>query len=123
MTTITISDVFDVEEYPDTAGEYLRSVFFDQGPLNNHTALGCYSTFVLRPSIEELPDEPLSERCRDPDYPMSWTCARDPETRVVMRYYWDGDGVLQFTFPDGLVLYNNDCKKTYCWEVNPDYLD
>ena len=120
MTTITISDVFDVEEYPDTAGEYLRSVFFDQGPLNNRTALGCYSTFELRHGIETLPDEPVHTGY---NFDLNWRCFRDPVTGVKMRYYWDGDGVLQFTFPDGLVLYNNDCKKTYCWEVNPDYLD
>lgn len=117
MTQITISDTFDVEEYPDTAGEYLRSVFFDQGPLHSRTALGCYSTFELRDGIEPLPDHLQ----RSGDWPITWRRARQPETGIVMRYYWDGDGVLEFLFPDGTRLVNRDCGKTYGWEANPDY--
>jgi hypothetical protein len=33
-----------------------------------------------------------------------------------MKYYWDGDGQLEFHFPDGSILMNTDCKKDYRWE-------
>lgn len=117
MTTVMIRETIDVREYPDMAGEYLRSVFFDQGPMSNRTLFGCYSTFELRPGIVQLPSEPVEDAGECAPSGLEWTCAWEPMDNIKMRYWWDGDGTLEFLFPDGTILHNGDCKKDYVWEV------
>lgn len=99
-------DENDIELDEDTAGELLRSLFFAGDG-------GCYWSFDVRPGVESLPDEPLpqDERSMPDDH---WTVYR--YNGVKMRYFWDGDGTLEFKLSDGTVLHNGDCKKSYGWE-------
>jgi hypothetical protein len=79
---------------------------------NQSTGLyGCYSTFELNDDVEEMPPEPVGGEWNDG---LSWTRAR--LDAIEMRWYWDGDGVLEFRLPDGSWLSNTDCKKDYIWE-------
>ena len=98
----------DTETSPaNSVGEFLRSQFWDQ----SGDKYGCYSTFTYRDGVEALPLEVDGEGT---DWEIKWQCAR--WNGVECRWYWDGDGVLQFIFPDGSVLENSDCKKDYTWE-------
>lgn len=93
-------------------GEALRERFFKQDLENG--IFGCYSTFELRDDVEELPDQSITVD----DYEEIATCARAKvgDQVVIMRYYWDGDGYLEFEFADGTKICNHDCKKDYGWE-------
>lgn len=106
-------------EDPNIIGEVLRAKFFKPG------GLGCYEIFNLQDDVKVLPDEPqewfdfnfdppkmVSDR-PEPEYPEFYTVAIKDD--VKMRYYWDGDGYLEFILPDGSVIYNSDCKKTWGW--------
>lgn len=98
---------------PDAAGELLRELFFDQ----SKDEYGCYSTFELTSGTCALP--PLLDREYGyGDEPVEWQRAQRivDHVRVEMRYFWDGDGVLRFVFPDGSYLENTDCKKDDEWE-------
>ena len=90
----------------DLLGEILRDRFFDQ---NDHE-LGCHGTFTLRPEVKKMPSEV------DEEDGIIWTCATAEFNGMVveMRYFWDGDGTLEFSLPDCL-LSNDDCKKTHGW--------
>ncbi len=46
----------------------------------------------------------------------------DP-TEIECRWWWDGDGVLAFRFPDGSFLVNNDCKKDHGWFITQNETD
>lgn len=110
--------ILDPLEYPNFAGEYLRGQFFNQRTILR----GCYSTFELWNDVETLPNQPI-----DDDYEelgIQWNVFRKfiGGEWVVMKYYWDGDGVLRFEIPSGLVLENGDCKhddEWRCWTVHP----
>jgi len=100
---------------PNTIGEYFRDQFFKQ-EINGKYFKGCYSTFELQDSVVKLPDEIV-----DKDYPEDsevYTCAQKiiDNQKIVMKYYWDGDGILEFHFEDGSYLENDDCKKDYIWK-------
>jgi hypothetical protein len=106
------------EEFPDFIGEFLRDSFFDQSK-----GKGCYETFDLKEDVENLPDESIDTS----DWDSNWIdnnieyvyrCAKKviDDKVVIMKYYWDGDGVLEFHFEDGSILENNDCKCSYDWE-------
>ena len=41
---------------------------------------------------------------------------------VKVYLHWDGDGTIVFELPDGNILINNDMKKSYGWEWNPDWI-
>lgn len=93
-------------------GELLRDLFFDQ-----NRGYGCYSTFDLRGGILTLPPVQNGEE--------RWTLAMymDPELKVTMGYWWDGDGSLAFLIqtPESThLLYNSDCKKSSYWGWSPD---
>ena len=92
---------------PDLVGEVLRDRFFLQD--QSQHLYGCYSTFKLRQEVQSLPPEPVED---DPS--MVWT--RAERDGILMRYYWDGDGTLEFVFPDGARVRNTDCKKDHAWE-------
>lgn len=104
---------------PDMVGELLRQEFFKEEYETylgkKYRKTGCYSTFNLAEGVEELPDEPV-----DPNYPSDGTyhvSKKIVDGRVViMKYWWDGDGTLEFHFEDGSLLCNNDCKKDHDWE-------
>lgn len=101
----------------DVFGETLRQFFFKQ----TEDRLGCYDVFDVREGVEKLPDD---DSIYNPAN--NWICWMDvwhcfqleiPGLGLVkMRYSWDGDGVLEFHFPDGQILENGDCKKTYGWK-------
>ena len=95
-------DTFFKEEYETVYGKQYRKT-------------GCYSTFELAEGAISLPDEPI-----DPEYPEDGNYTVASKTingeNVIMKYYWDGDGQLEFHFEDGSVLVNDDCKKDYVWE-------
>jgi hypothetical protein len=100
---------------PDTLGECLRNMFFAEewswyGPWSSgkYRKLGCYSTFEVAPGVEELPQRG------------AWSCFRH-SNGIEMRYFWDGDGSLAFILPDGRVLINTDCKKTYDWRYEDSW--
>lgn len=102
-------------------GEALRNEFFQQdlreGAFGQVVpSFGCYSTFELRDGVEELPDEDVYNGDEIDEYNV-WTCAKKiiQGKEVKMRYYWDGDGTLQFILPRGWVLENTDCKKNNHW--------
>lgn len=102
---------------PDHIGEWLRDMFFNQSPEmphRSHSKTGCYSTFELNADVRELPNESESRWGNNHEY----TCAEKdfPEVGTIkMRYYWDGDGYLEFLFTDGYTIYNTDCKCSYGW--------
>lgn len=99
----------DTETSPANAvGEFLRSQFWDQ---SGDRGYGCYSNFDYQDGVEVLP---LEENKDGWGGQIEWKCAR--WNGVKCRWYWDGDGLLQFIFPDGAVLENSDCKKDYTWE-------
>lgn len=107
--------VLDPNSYPDIVGELLRDQFFE-----SKLGYGCYSTFVTRSDVIQLPDEDIDP---DPDdyyidneihYKVFEKTIDD--SQVIMKYYWDGDGTLEFHFSDGSSLYNDDCKKANNWE-------
>ena len=99
------------EDEPDLAGERLRDLFFDQTK-----GLGCYYSFDTRPRVVGLGESPIGGEWNEG---INWQCFQLGSFE--MRYYWDGDGVLQFRLPDGSWLSNSDCKKSYNWEYEtPD---
>lgn len=94
-------------------GEYLRNHFFDQ----DDGYYGCYSTFDVRGDVKELEREPVHYWDDDDVIDFYWHVFEkimDDEI-VKMRYYWDGDGTLQFIFEDGSMIANTDCKCDYNW--------
>lgn len=98
----------DPVQDPDAVGEMLRAKFFVQDP--QKLSFGCYSSFELQPGVRELPETPAVD-CEE-DRLMWHNATLDG---IVMSWYWDGDGVLKFTLPDGSYLINTDCKKPYDW--------
>ena len=127
--TLTI----DVEQNPDAIGEALRSLFFDEkltrgrGGHRDYRETGCYSTFDWQKDVEELEQQPVVfEVDGRPEEVIMWTRGRKNIApvpteldlrQVECRYYWDGDGTLEFVLPDGSVLRNDDCKKDHGWAV------
>jgi len=99
---------------PNTIGEYLRNVFFDQTK-----GKGCYDSFDVTENTLTLPTQLV-----DPEYDSitTWNIFQkdvnfnDKVEKVIMRYYWDGDGTLEFIFDDNSSVLNTDCKKTYNWK-------
>ncbi len=102
--TITVNP----EESPNQVGEILRAAFFDQ----SDGKFGCYSTFDYNKHVLPIPHEIDAY-----DHQTMWHCAERKlqDITIKMRYFWDGDGTLEFQLPDGYLI-NNDCKKDYCWE-------
>ena len=106
---------------PNALGELLRNEFFNQ----DNGDLGCYSTFDLREDVTGIEEREITEEAgAEWEFKEIWTIAHKiiDGKIVTMRYYWDGDGYLDFTFPGGFVLLNRDCKKTYNWELDSDAL-
>ena len=102
--TVTINP----ETAPNAVGELLRAQFFG---VSSEEGLGCYTHFEWAKDVKPLPNEVVDE---DDEFPMSWK--RGMLDDIECRWYWDGDGTLEFLFSDGSVLYNTDCKKDYRWE-------
>ena len=107
----TLSEtILDLTNDPNLIGEILRDKFFKQDKENGK--FGCYSTFELRENVVELLGK------RDFDYGfenigVTVTCAQLED--VVMTYFSDGDLNLEFYFPDGKILSNDDAKKSENW--------
>jgi len=97
---------------PNVIGEHLRNEFFVQYHGDTYVGRGCYSIFKLHDGVCELGMQPVN----DADFDI-WKvyCKRIGNETITMRYFWDGDGVLEFIFADGAVLRNDDCKKDYNW--------
>lgn len=126
----------DVDQNPDAVGEALRSAFFDEKMVKPRHGLsyretGCYSTFEWQPDVEPLPSllietehthpegEEADDLCWACDSTAKWTRGRKKfqNETIECRWYWDGDGTLAFSLPDGRWLMNDDCKKSYGWEI------
>ena len=109
----------DLNKNPNMAGEFLRNSFFKEEYEivlgKKYRKLGCYSTFNVEDDVISLPDEPIDE-----EYPEDGIYHVFSKNivgeEIVMKYYWDGDGQLEFHFQNGSVLVNDDCKKDYVWE-------
>jgi hypothetical protein len=119
---------------PNVLGEYFRELFFKQDRTHStKPTLGCYNTFDLKNNVQPLDDELL-----DPQYPQDgkysvystlfYSPGHNRSIKVIMKYYWGGDGTLEFHFKDinaECYLLNTDCKKTNVWEwqsySNPNY--
>lgn len=112
MNEFTFVLKYNPEEHTDELGEALRNEFFNQDDGN----YGCYSTFELRDGIEELPSEIVDNDWGDYEIKCSVFSKTINDKKVIMKYWWDGDGTLEFHFEDGSYLYNGDCKKDYVWE-------
>ena len=76
----------------------------------------CEGDFTREEYCEKIEDEGrvFNEFAENEDLLEIWT--RAELNGVIMEYFWDGDGFLQFIFPDGSILSNNDCKKSNRWE-------
>lgn len=111
--TVTKPIVLDAENRPNQAGEILRDLFFDQVD----GECGCYSTFNLRDGVKELSDTAVHISDDYCDEGLVWHRAELEVSgiRIEMAYFWDGDGTLKFTFPDGSSLEHWDCKNDYKW--------
>ena len=118
----------DADSSPDTLGEALRSLFFDEKIVKSRNGdykeTGCYSTFDWQTDVEPLPQ--LGVRFFDEGEPFDineepvfrWT--RGKKNGIECRWYWDGDGTLAFGLPDGRWLMNTDCKKDHDWDIVND---
>jgi len=81
----------------NAVGELLRSIFFNQSK-----GLGCYENFELNPWAKSLLNETEDD--------IVYTCAE--WNGIKMRYFWDGDGYLEFVLDnEEKTIYNDDCKK------------
>ena len=112
MTTTKFKINLNPAAKPNVVGEMLRNIFFNEDDGNT----GCYSTFQLRTEITPLPQEVIDDEI--------FTVAsykNDNNQEVIMKYHWDGDGMLLFKFEDGSVLVNDDCKKDYNWKYFSSY--
>lgn len=107
----TFTNKFNPEDHPNELGEALRNEFFNQ----DSGGFGCYSTFEVRPGVlfsgiyPTFMDREISVETRVYTKKVSGI-------EVTMQFWWDGDGTLEFHFPDGSYLYNGDCKKDYVWQ-------
>jgi hypothetical protein len=109
----------DPKKNPNIIGELLRDTFFKEEyetcGNQKYRKVGCYSIFELAEDVVELPEEPIDEEYpEDGNYRVAKKIVDGQE--IIMKYYWDGDGQLEFHFPDGSILANDDCKKDYTWE-------
>ena len=100
------------EENPNVVGEYLRDQFFNQSKGKR----GCYSTFESNENVVELDKESIDEDYDNLNIYYHVFSKEIDNEKIIMKYYWDGDGTLEFHFEDGTQIFNNDCKKDYCWE-------
>lgn len=103
--------ILDLTSDPNLIGEILRDKFFKQDKENGK--FGCYSTFELRENVVEL----LGKRNFDYGFEnigVTVTCAQLED--VVMTYFSDGDLNLEFYFPNGKILSNDDAKKDSVWK-------
>ena len=97
---------------PNEFGEMLRDKFFDQTK-----GTGCYSTFETLPDVKQLASEEIeNDFYTDLGIKYQVFSKEFGKKTIIMKYYWDGDGTLEFHFEDGSYLINDDCKKDYTWE-------
>ena len=100
--TIDLDKILKSEYGVNALGETLRAIFFNQSG-----GLGCYESFKLNEGVEQLPNEVEDE--------ITYTCAS--WNGIKMRYYWDGDGYLEFILDEEeRAIYNTDCKKDCNWD-------
>lgn len=96
----------DPRKHPNHCGELLRGLFFAE-------TVGGYTCCEWDKNVKPLPKEKVEF-----DDDLVYTCGQltIDNHLVKCRWYWDGDGTLQFFFEDGSVLQNTDCKKDYVWK-------
>jgi hypothetical protein len=103
----------------DELGEMLRKEFFaeeyDIFGGEKYRKLGCYSVFEVKADVVPLPDEAIDKEYPEDGNYHVFSKIIDKEI-VIMKYYWDGDGTLEFHFNNGSCLVNDDCKKDYVWK-------
>jgi len=121
--TYTIELDTDIDS-PVAVGEFLRSKFWPVvKDKYGYPSLGCYTTFDWGPEVKSLPDriEEYNDNFFDGEDNLvkeAWT--RGEWNGIICEYFWDGDGMLRFIFPDGTSIFNSDCKKSYTWEWELD---
>ncbi len=107
------------KDNPNELGEMLRKEFFAEQyetfDGEKYRKLGCYSTFDVAEGVALLPDEPIDKEYPEDGNYHVFISIIDGET-IIMKYYWDGDGTLEFHFSNGSCLVNDDCKKDYVWK-------
>lgn len=110
----------------DTYCELIRmSVFKEE--------FGCYSCFELEDSFKKLDpkkDLSLKERtllagcfAKDEEEIKSMRVFWSDEYQLKVAWLWDGDGTLLFVDVDNNCYVNSDCKKTYGWQLNPNWVE
>lgn len=97
---------------PNLVGEALRQRFWDRAK-----GFGCYENFEWASGIDPLPDVNLGWVEQEWACEYTWHRAYSSDLDVMCNYYWDGDGYLEFVFPDGTALVNGDCKKDHGWDI------
>src|SRR5688572_18211850 len=109
---------------PIAVGGALLGKFWDESPTPVHPwgRRGCYSSFEYLPEVQELPDEIETWKSTwggaEYEEKITWHSAKWNE--IVCRWYWDGDGYVEFIFPDGSVLHNGDIKNDDDWAWRKD---
>lgn len=120
-----------VDDDADVLGEVLRAMTFSEKG-------GAYANFLPRSGWEEVAPEVKDffsifdrfpekndgsqidmfdyEGFSDEEEMAAMTTLENADLGIRCSYYWDGDGVLAFTFDDNRYISNSDCKKDYGWE-------
>lgn len=124
----------------NAVGEFLRAWAFT-------SSFGCYSCFDLIDGFEDVKDNKLYRNealslfapinsvymdqnewqidTEDLEYQLEvqerMSCYYHKEKKVLVAWFWDGDGELYFN-ADGVRVYNNDCKKDYRWQFVEEIL-
>jgi hypothetical protein len=105
---------------PNLLGEALRDEFFvqeeKQTKFGKYRQLGCYDTFEIKDDVTPLPDELLDNDYPEDGYYHVFSKLIENQ-EVIMKYFWDGDGELEFFFEGGFI-WNDDCKKTHGWQFD-----
>ena len=115
FTLTNNSITFDFDQFLNSEkginllGEVLRNHFFDQSK-----GYGCYSSFDLNKEVEQLPEEPVyfDPNNQAEGIEFTYTCAK--RDNIIMKYYWDGDGYLQFTLPSSLKPFSTNSRPSIC---------
>lgn len=110
----------DLHSLPaDVVGELCRALFWPK-------EYGCYSNFDYGEDVIVYPSEiELMETDPNGYGPMmdiTWNRAKWKGI-ITCMWFWEGDGHLEFIFPDGSAVVNSDCKKDHGWEWNHDDLN
>jgi len=115
----------------DEKGELLRGLVFDQqlvtskswhGSVYKYRQTGCYSTFDLNSDFIKINPEKYPKLFNRIKPSSDWDIHVQAyeNDRIVVMWWWDGDGDLTIWIKEEpTALQNTDCKKGYGWEEIP----